>query len=177
MRAAGLRTTGGSSAAPVRACPCSNLLLLCPPSSTSASQDGWHGKGRKGPLGHPLQPLLQQGYPQQGVQDHVQVAFEDLQRGDSTTNLGNLCHWVIHTVKECFLMFRWNLLCFSLCPSPLAQSEFISWPASSWSLSFMLLLLNHAHSPSAPEEGQALMWWSYKAVTDKILPGWNISPG
>ena len=43
----------------------------------------------------------------------------------STASLGNLCGylvpfmWVCGTVKKCFLMFRGNLLCFSLCPLPL----------------------------------------------------------
>lgn len=36
---------------------------------------------------HLLQPPLQQGHPDQSAQDHVQVAFGDLQGGDSTTSL------------------------------------------------------------------------------------------
>ena len=36
---------------------------------------------------------------------------------DSTNFLVNLCQWSLILVgKNCFLMFRWNLLCFSLCP-------------------------------------------------------------
>ncbi|KAK4817104.1 hypothetical protein QYF61_027967 [Mycteria americana] len=43
--------------------------------------------------------------------------------GDSTTSLGSLCQClVIHTGKKCFLRFRRNLLCFSLCPLPLVLS-------------------------------------------------------
>lgn len=39
--------------------------------------------------------------------------------GYSTVSLGNLCHcFIIHTLK-CFLMFRWILLCFTLCSLPL----------------------------------------------------------
>lgn len=39
--------------------------------------------------------------------------------GDSTTSLGNLCQCsVTLIVKKHFPMFRENLLCFSLCPSP-----------------------------------------------------------
>lgn len=37
--------------------------------------------------------------------------------GDSMTSLGNL-FWVLslHYSKKCFRIFRWQLLCFSLCP-------------------------------------------------------------
>ena len=43
--------------------------------------------------------------------------------GDSTTSLGNLCQCsVTFTVKKHFLMFRGNLLGFSLCPLPLVLS-------------------------------------------------------
>jgi len=44
-------------------------------------------------------------------------------RRKTTTSLGNLCHCsVTRTVKMCFLMFRQNLLCFSLCLLPLILS-------------------------------------------------------
>ena len=40
--------------------------------------------------------------------------------GDSTTSLGSLFQCsAIHEVKKFFLIFRWNLLCSSLCPLPL----------------------------------------------------------
>ena len=43
--------------------------------------------------------------------------------GDYTTSLGSLCQCsVTFPVKKCFLMFRGNLLCFSLCPLPLVLS-------------------------------------------------------
>ena len=43
--------------------------------------------------------------------------------GSSITSLGNLFQCsVTLTVKQCFPMFRWNLLCFSLCPLPLVLS-------------------------------------------------------
>ena len=40
--------------------------------------------------------------------------------GDATTSLGNLfqCSITLRG-KKFFLMFRWNFLCFSLCPLPL----------------------------------------------------------
>jgi len=41
--------------------------------------------------------------------------------GDSTASLGNLCQCSV-TAKKCFLMFRGNLLCLSLCPLPLVLS-------------------------------------------------------
>jgi len=53
--------------------------------------------------------LPKQGHPELAVQDHVQASFEYLQR----RRLHNL------RVKKFFLMFRWNSLCFSLCPLPL----------------------------------------------------------
>ena len=38
---------------------------------------------------------------------------------DSTTSLGNLYQCsVTLVIKNCFLMFRWSLLCFCSCPSP-----------------------------------------------------------
>ena len=43
--------------------------------------------------------------------------------GHSTTSLRNLCQCLITlTVKKCFLVFRQNLPCFSLCPLPLVLS-------------------------------------------------------
>jgi len=43
--------------------------------------------------------------------------------GDSTTSLGSLCQCsVTLRGKKFFLMFRWNFLCFSLCPLPLVLS-------------------------------------------------------
>ena len=35
--------------------------------------------------------------------------------GDSTTSLGKLCQCLVTlTVKKCFLMFIWHLLCLNL---------------------------------------------------------------
>ena len=43
--------------------------------------------------------------------------------GDSTTSLGSLFQFsVTLRGKKFFLMFRWNFLCFSLCPLPLVLS-------------------------------------------------------
>ena len=40
--------------------------------------------------------------------------------GDSTTPLDNLCQCSVSlTAKQCFLIFRWSHLCFSVCPLPL----------------------------------------------------------
>ena len=65
--------------------------------------------------------MLQQRHLEQGAQDHVLVAFEDHQGGESTTSVGNFCQCSINkTACKCFLMIRWNLLCSSLCPLPLA---------------------------------------------------------
>jgi len=44
--------------------------------------------------------------------------------GDTTISLGNLCRCsVTLTVKMSFLMFRCDLLCFSLCPVSPVQSQ------------------------------------------------------
>jgi len=51
-----------------------------------------NGSSRKG---HLLQPLLQKGHTEQGVQDHVHAAFEDLQEGDPTAFFGRLCWYSI----------------------------------------------------------------------------------
>jgi len=52
-------------------------------------------------------PLLQQKHSEPSARDHMQVAFEDLQRGDPTGSLGSLCQRsVICTVQKCFLLFR-----------------------------------------------------------------------
>ena len=40
---------------------------------------------------HLAQTLLKSRHSQQGIQDHVQAAFEDLQEGDSTAFFGDLC--------------------------------------------------------------------------------------
>jgi len=70
----------------------------------------------EGPL---TQLLLQQGHPEQGTQDHVQAAFEDLQGGGSTAT-SNLCQCsVTYTEQKHLMMFRGNLLYSSLCPLPL----------------------------------------------------------
>jgi len=44
--------------------------------------------------------------------------------GNSTTSLGNLCQcFITLTVEKCCLVFRRNLLCFSLCPLPPVPSQ------------------------------------------------------
>lgn len=48
---------------------------------------------------------------------------------NSTASLGNLCQCLdTCTVKKCFLMFRWRLLCFSLCP----VSPVMAWMKRAW---------------------------------------------
>lgn len=47
------------------------------------------------------------------------MAFEDLQEGDTTASLGNLCLCsVTCTVNKLFLIIRWSSLCVSFCPLP-----------------------------------------------------------
>jgi len=68
-------------------------------------------------------PLLKQGLLQQAAQDHIQVGFEYLQRRriHNPSVLPVQCS-VTLKVKKFFLVFRWNFLCFSLCPLPLVLS-------------------------------------------------------
>lgn len=47
-------------------------------------------KIRKDLLVHLLQPLLKQGYPQQGAQEYL-VVFGGLRGGDSSFSPGSLC--------------------------------------------------------------------------------------
>lgn len=55
---------------------------------------------------------------------------------DSTTSLGNLFQCSVSlTVKEFFLMFRCNFLCFSLCPFFLFLSAALYWNCSRSSMS------------------------------------------
>ena len=68
--------------------------------------------------GHPVQPpLLKQDHlkPRTMSRKLLNISRD----GDSTTSLCNLCQCLVTlTVTKCFLMFRGNLLCFSLCPLP-----------------------------------------------------------
>ena len=59
-------------------------------------------------------------HTEQGAQDHLQAALENLQGGDPTTSLGNLCQCsIICTAQKCILVFRANLLCSRVCLLPL----------------------------------------------------------
>lgn len=62
---------------------------------------------------HLLQPLLKQGLPRPVSRQ----LWKTSKRGESTTLLGNMCQFSVPSaVKKCCLMFRENLLSFSLCP-------------------------------------------------------------
>lgn len=77
-----------------------------------------------------VQPLLQQGHPKKGAQDHSQTPFEDLQGGDLTASLGHLCEGSItHRIKNHFLMSRRNHLfhCLLCCHcDPLKRASLCS---------------------------------------------------
>lgn len=54
------------------------------------------------------------------AQDHVQMTFQSFQEGTLHNLSGQpLQYSVTLSVKNCFLMFRWNVLCSSLYPLPL----------------------------------------------------------
>jgi len=84
----------------------------------------------------PLQPLPQQGHPEQGAQGHVQAALGDPQGGDPTAS-GQPCASApsLHST-EGLLVFRGNLLCSSLCPWPLIlamrTNKPLSWTCTIW---------------------------------------------
>lgn len=63
--------------------------------------------------------LVKQGYSEQGAQTHVQISSEDLQVGDCTTSLGNLCQFSVICTAQFFPVFRGILLYSNLYPSHL----------------------------------------------------------
>jgi len=65
-------------------------------------------------------PLPKQGHLKQVAEDLIQVGFEYLQRRRIHNPFGQPVAMLCHPQrKKFFLMFRWNFLCFSLCPLPL----------------------------------------------------------
>jgi len=66
-------------------------------------------------------PGSKQGYLEQAAQDHVHAGFEYLQRR-RIHNLPGQPGPGVWKVKMFLLTFRWNFLCFSLCPLPLVLS-------------------------------------------------------
>jgi len=62
-------------------------------------------------------PLLEQGHQESVAQDQAQPAFEYLQAESLHSLPGLPVPMLSHPhSKNHFLMFRWSLLCFSLCP-------------------------------------------------------------
>jgi len=94
-----------------------SFMLREDSATSTAPQDGW---GCQRTLGPSAQVLLQQRHPEQGAQDHVQVALEDPQGGDPTASGQPVP--VLHHLRSIavLLVFRGNLLCSSLCPLHLA---------------------------------------------------------
>lgn len=98
---------------PLYICLLPYLLLSMSCGRFTASQSGWGGKG-------PLEatwsnPPAQAGTPRAGCPGPC----PDCSKKEDSTSLDSL--WqssVTCTVNKHFLMFRWNLLCFSLCPLP-----------------------------------------------------------
>jgi len=66
--------------------------------------------------------LPKQSHLEQAAQDFVQVGLEFLQRRRLHNVPGQSVPGLHHPQSEFFLMFRWNFLCFSLCPLPLVLS-------------------------------------------------------
>ena len=75
-------------------------------------------------VGHLVQPSCQSRVTYSRLQRILSRRVLNISReGDSTTSLGSLFQCsVTLRVKKFFLMFSWNFLCFSLCPS-LLQSR------------------------------------------------------
>lgn len=66
---------------------------------------------------------LKQGHMELFAQDHVQMVSGCLQgRKLHMPFQGNLCQCLFTFTVKYFLIFRWNLLWFSLCPLPLVPS-------------------------------------------------------
>jgi len=79
-------------------------------------------QGLEGTSGdHLVQPLCQSRFTQSRLHRTMSRQVLSISReGDSTNPLGSLFQCsVTLKVKKFFLMFSWNLLCFSLCPLPL----------------------------------------------------------
>lgn len=61
--------------------------------------------------------LVQPPYSSKGAQPYVKECFENVQREDYTTSMGDVCQCsAMLTVKKWFLLFRWNLLHSGLFP-------------------------------------------------------------
>ena len=75
-------------------------------------------------MGHLVQPPCQSRVTCSRLHRTLSRRILNISReGDSTTSLGNLFQCsVTHRVKKFFLMFRWNFLCFILCPLLLVLS-------------------------------------------------------
>lgn len=70
------------------------------------------------PWVHQAQLLLRQAHPEQRAQDHVPVAFGDVQ-GRAPIASGQSVPALCHLHRLFFLMFKRKLLCSNLCPPPL----------------------------------------------------------
>lgn len=85
----------------------------------------YSGSGGFFSLLHHRKTLNGWGWQEPVVQPSTNAVFQDHVKtdGGSTTSLGNLCTCsAVLTVKECFLIFRWNFLCFCFNPLPLVLS-------------------------------------------------------
>lgn len=66
---------------------------------------------------HLVEPLLKQGYSEQGAWVHVWASSEDRQQGDSTASLGNLCPYrkeVLPDAQGETLVFQFVLVSSSI---------------------------------------------------------------
>jgi len=92
-------------------------------------------------------PLVKQSHLQQAALDLVQVSLNISREGESTSSLGSLFQCsVTLRVKQFFLVFRWNFLCFRLCPLPLVLSLSSLQGKTFQSLSRLLVQeFNHPH--------------------------------
>jgi len=95
------------------------LLLYC--LSIAESQNG---RGWQGPLWSPSPTPCRSRVTQSRLHSTASSRGLNISReGDSTASLGSLGQGsVTLRGKKFFLMFRWNFLCFSLCPFPLVLS-------------------------------------------------------
>uniref|UniRef100_A0A8B9QH24 Glycoprotein endo-alpha-1,2-mannosidase n=2 Tax=Apteryx owenii TaxID=8824 RepID=A0A8B9QH24_APTOW len=98
----------------------SAALLVRPEIISITSFNEWH-EGTQ--IEKAVPKRTGQGQLEQAAQDHVQLGFKYLQGcGLHSLSRKPVSMFSYPCSKEVFLMFKWNFLCFSLCPLPLILS-------------------------------------------------------
>lgn len=72
--------------------------------------------------GRLVQPSAPAGPPQSCLPSTTSWQLLKISREETAPPLDSLCQGLVTPSQKCLLMFRWNLLHFSLCPMPLILS-------------------------------------------------------